>query len=117
VHLRYVGLPAETAIQWVIDRFREIGRLVDPNQIIATGDQPRRDSEALKAEGRGKPMLNIWTLFRKANRTVSSPAAEPKPRLPTWDEMDEIETRHLVEAGQRAIDRMKAEGRLPPRKK
>jgi hypothetical protein len=31
--------------------------------------------------------------------------------------MEEIETRHFVEAGQRAIDRMKAEGRLPPRKK
>jgi len=54
VHLRYVGLPAETAIQRAIDRFRETGRLVDPNQIIATGDQPRRDFDALKAEGKGR---------------------------------------------------------------
>jgi hypothetical protein len=78
VHLAENQLPIEKAVARAIDRFRETGRLVDPNYIPSAVDAPTRTYDAVKE----KPEAAIAAGDRwLAARLLSTPAI-PRPTDP-----------------------------------
>jgi hypothetical protein len=59
VHLHFVDLPVEKAVQRVITRFNRRRRFTDPDAVLAMGDNPRNNFEAFKND----PRVSSWSEF------------------------------------------------------